>query len=279
MKPVLFSIGSVEISAFALMLSIGAGLGFLLTAREARRRGLDQASMLTVAVVAFAAGLIGARWLSLALQRTPGSKLSFWSVLTFADPAGESLYGALGLASLAGLAAIVLQRLPYLKAADALVLAWVPSIAIVRIGCFLNGCCYGRPTTASLGLVGGGGPNAAAFGIRSHPVQLYAATAALLIYTILRALDSRRRDGEVMAAFLVLFAAFVFAHEFLRGDPRPAWRFAGLGVLSLNQIVSLPLAVAALAGWAVLSLRRRYQTFLRRRRPTIAPTARNSGTE
>jgi len=251
-KPVLFSIGSVEISAFALMLSIGAGLGFLLTAREAGRRHLDRASMLTVAVVAFAAGLIGARWLSVALQRVSGSGISWWSVLTFVDPVGESFYGGLGLASLVGLAAVVLQRLPPLKAADSVVLAWVPSIAIVRVGCFLNGCCYGRPTTSPLGLVAGGGPNAAAFGIRSHPAQLYAATAALLIYAILRALGSRRRDGEVTATFFALFAALVFVHEFYRGDPRQAWSFGRLGVLSLNQLVSLPLSVAALAGWVVL---------------------------
>jgi phosphatidylglycerol:prolipoprotein diacylglycerol transferase len=174
---------------------------------------------------------------------------------------------------------MVQQRLSPLKAADALVLAWVPSIAIVRAGCFLNGCCYGRPTTSPLGLVAGGGPNTAAFGIPSHPAQLYAAAAALLIYAILRALESRLRDGEVTAAFLGLLAAFVFVHEFFRGDPRPGWIVGRLGTLSLNQIVSLPLAIAALAGWVAVSCRRRSQAFLRRRKPTIAPTATNSGTK
>jgi phosphatidylglycerol:prolipoprotein diacylglycerol transferase len=158
------------------------------------------------------------------------------------------MYGGLVLAALVGLLYIRLARLPAWDTADLLVWAFTPFLFFLRIGCFLNGCCYGRPTTSAFGLVPGGAPNSVTYGIPSHPAQLYAAAALLAIFGILSWMRPRRRfAGQLTVSFLSLYSTFVFFHEFLRGDNRPAWRVGLLGVLTFNQLASLLLLVLALA--------------------------------
>jgi phosphatidylglycerol:prolipoprotein diacylglycerol transferase len=166
------------------------------------------------------------------------------------------LYGGVALAVVAGLACIRLAGLPPWEASDALVLAWTPCLALVRLGCFLNGCCYGEPTTSPLGLVAGGAPNAVNFGIPSHPAQLYDAAALLAIWGVLRGLRTRRVfPGALTLTFLTVYALFRVFHETLRGDTRPVWALASVP-LTFNQLVSVALfAVAVTAGVVV---RRRF---------------------
>jgi len=247
MKPIV-SIGSIELSSYALMLSLGACVGFWLTAREIVRKRLDAGAMLGLGVVAFAGGVIGARGLSYLLNRQLYVERPWWSIFAVGDRGGMSMYGGLALASLLGLAYIRLRRLPAWDASDTLVVAWVPLLFFIRIGCFLNGCCYGRPTTGPFGLVAGGAPNNVNFGVPSHPTQLYAAGAALAIFALLRRMRTRRHyAGQPTVTFLGLYSAFVFFNEYLRGDITTAWRFGRLGVLSLNQILSVAVFTLAVA--------------------------------
>jgi len=257
MKPIFFSYGPVELSSYALMLSLGACVGFWLTAREVVRKRLDPGAMLGLAVVAFAGGVVGARGLSYLLNRRLYSERPWWSIFAVGDQGGMSMYGGLALASLIGLAYIRLRRLPAWDASDTLVVAWVPFLFFIRVGCFLNGCCYGRPTTGPFGLVAGGAPNNVNFGVPSHPAQLYAAAAALAIFAVLWRMRTRRRyAGQPTVTFLALYSAFVFFHEVLRGDITNAWRVGRLGVVSLNQIVSMAVFTLAVATASRLSARR-----------------------
>jgi phosphatidylglycerol:prolipoprotein diacylglycerol transferase len=247
MKPIV-SFGPVELSTYALMLSLGACAGFWLTRREIERRRLDAGRMFALAAIAFAAGLIGARGLSFLLHAPIYRARPWWSFFFVWDRGGLSMYGGLVLAALVGLLYIRLARLPAWDTADLLVWAWTPFLFFLRIGCFLNGCCYGRPTTSAFGLVPGGAPNSVTYGIPSHPAQLYAAAALLAIFGILSWMRPRRRfAGQLTVSFLSLYSTFVFFHEFLRGDNRPAWRVGLLGVLTFNQLASLLLLVLALA--------------------------------
>lgn len=63
MQPIIY-LGPLEISTYAVMLSLGACLGFWLTYREAERKGLDTVEVLELTAIAFAAGLVGARGLA-----------------------------------------------------------------------------------------------------------------------------------------------------------------------------------------------------------------------
>jgi len=251
-KPIL-EIGPFELSTTAMMLSIGGSIGFWLTWREIQRKRLDPGPMLALALIAFVAGLVGARALSVLVRWPAYAEVEWWRLLAVWDRGGMAMYGGILLAAAAGLAYIRLRRLPVWDAADTMVVAWVPFIFFLRIGCFLNGCCYGRPTTSVFGIVAGGGPSAVNFGIPSHPAQLYDAAAALAIFALLRWMRSRRRfEGQLAVAFLILYPAWRLVHETFRGDPWIALRFGPLGEVTLNQAISVTLLFYALAAGLVL---------------------------
>lgn len=248
MYPVL-TLGPVELSSYAVMLAVGGCLGFWRTAREAERGALDPARTLILGAVAFVAALLGARALSLVLHRPFYARQGWWSALAIWDRGGLAFYGGLLLAGVAGLAWMRAARLPVAETADRLTVAWLPALICVRLGCFLNGCCYGKPTVSPLGLVAGGAPNAVNFGIASHPTQLYDAAALALIWLALHLTRSRRLfAGQLTLTFLALHAVARFIQEPLRGDPRGPL----LGGLTLNQVIALVLLVASIAGAALL---------------------------
>jgi len=238
-------------SFYALMLSAGACVGFWLTYREALRKGADADKLLALSALAFAASLCGARATSWLLHHGLYAERPWWHALIFWDRGGMSFYGGLLPAVAVGLLYIRRRDLRAWDAADTLVVAWSPLLVSLRLGCFLNGCCFGRPTACPLGMVAGGSPHNVGLGIPTHPTQLYAAGAAAAIFALLWRLRRRRRfEGQLAVFFLVAFGLFRFLNEFVRGDTRIAWRFGELGVLGLNQLLSLVLiAIGALAGW------------------------------
>lgn len=255
MKPV-FTLGPIELSSYALMLSVGGLVGFWLTTREIRRKGLDPGPMLSLAMLAFLTGMLGARGLSVLVRHQFYEARPWWTLLAVWDRGGMALYGGLILAAAVGLVYIRARRLPAWDTADTLVAAWVPFIFFLRIGCFLNGCCYGRPTTSPFGLVAGGPPSAVNFGIPSHPAQLYDAAAILLIFGLLWWMRTRRRfAGQLAVTFLALYPAWRIFHETLRGDPWVAFRFGRFGILTLNQLISAVLVPVAIVAGVILYAR------------------------
>jgi phosphatidylglycerol:prolipoprotein diacylglycerol transferase len=103
-----------------------------------------------------------------------------------------------------------------------------------RIGCFLAGCCYGRPTSLAIGVVFPEGSFAPA-GQKLLPVQLFSSAADFSLYALLDSRWKRRRHPEANGAlFLMLYSSGRFLMEFLRGDVR-----GSVGALSTSQFLSL----------------------------------------
>ncbi len=141
-----------------------------------------------------------------------------------------------------------------------------------RVGCFLNGCCYGKETQSRFGVVFPGGAGAAfeslahraqvdaghikmaEHALPVHPTQLYEAGACLAIAVFLYywVRPRKRYDGDVIAAFMFLYAVARSLIEIFRDDDRGV--FFG-GYLSTSQLLSIPLA--ALAAWIWWRPRRR----------------------
>jgi phosphatidylglycerol:prolipoprotein diacylglycerol transferase len=146
--------------------------------------------------------------------------------------------------------------------------AVAPSIAIGtlfgRLGCFLNGCCYGDPCRLpwavsfpepsppwahhrALGLI----PPGAMHSLPVHPTQLYAALDGFIILLLLSAFyPLRRRDGEVIGLLMVTYPITRFLIEFLRNDEGVF--FAGL---TISQNISVALFAAGCVYLAWLSKR------------------------
>jgi phosphatidylglycerol:prolipoprotein diacylglycerol transferase len=136
-----------------------------------------------------------------------------------------------------------------------------------RLGCFLNGCCYGKPTSSFLGVVFPRGGAAwrqqvdahlittAQAALPVHPTQLYESLACLAVFAVLYFVvrPRRRAYGEVFAWMLILYAIARSAVEILRDDDRGVLTLFGVVPISTSQLISLPLLALGLA----LLLRRR----------------------
>ena len=141
------------------------------------------------------------------------------------------------------------RSLPFLRWVD----CFIPCVALAqgfgRIGCFLAGCCFGKPTESFLGVTFPAGSMAPA-GIPLWPVQLFSAAGDFLLAGALLLLEKKRRgDGLLAGAYLLLYSIGRFLIEFLRADPRGA-----VGTLSTSQFIAL---FTAAAGAAILILRKR----------------------
>ncbi len=115
-------------------------------------------------------------------------------------------------------------------------------LLVGRVGCFINGNLWGRPTTAPWGMVF---PDPAAGGIPRHPSQLYEAfLEGLVLFLILWFYSAKARPRmAVSGLFLLGYGTFRFAVEFVR-QPDVQLGFIALDWVTMGQILSLPMILA-----------------------------------
>src|SRR6185503_4596531 len=207
MHPEIAQWGFLHIRSYGLMLAIAFLVGTWLGMREARRLGLDEDKLINVILVVMLASVLGARALYVMehvseFRREWGSVLALWQ-------GGLTLYGGIVAGTAGGLMAARRFGMPMWTVADALTPSLALGAAIGRIGCFLNGCCYGRPTRLPWGVVFP--PDSYAgleFGNAPvHPSQLYFALAGFALFALAWALRKRFTvPGTLFWMFIVLFA-------------------------------------------------------------------------
>lgn len=180
------------------------GIGVLYLAAKSRRLATDGIAL--VALIGATVGILGAKLSELIFTGWP------WRVplLAALDPrsGGRALLGGL----MFGWLAVVLakRRLGIRRSTgDLFALALPAGEAVGRVGCFLNGCCYG--TVCDL-------PWAVdQHGAMRHPAQLYSAVVAALIFGLMLWLQPRLpREGDLFKAYLVAFGVSRFGLEFVR---------------------------------------------------------------
>jgi phosphatidylglycerol:prolipoprotein diacylglycerol transferase len=248
MKPVIFSFGSIDIYAYGLMLALAFLVGTLVARTEALRRGLKVDLVYDVALGAAVGGIVGARFFYVAYYwelyaANPLRALAVWE-------GGLVFYGGLFGGATVVLAISYLKNYPLEDLADLVGLVLPLGIAITRIGCFLNGCCYGKPTQLPWGVVFPGLGEVA-----RHPTQIYELLYTLIIFIFLWVFKDRLKRGHLFAYFLVFYSFCRFFNEFLRVNPSFLWGLTG------SQVVSLIIFFASLT---FLTYNRVFQTGERR---------------
>jgi phosphatidylglycerol:prolipoprotein diacylglycerol transferase len=236
MYPVLFRIGSFEVTSFGVMVAIAALVGLWLFRRELQRSGLPAAAA-DAGIVGVIAGLVGAKllWTVEHAAEAPLTELLF-------SRGGLSWYGGLIGGVGAGLAYIVLRGwavVPILAAAT-------PALAfghlIGRIGCFLVGDDYGQPTDLPWGVAFPEGLPPTT--VHVHPTQLYEALGlGVLGWLLIRWRREGVPDAAVLGRYLVGAGALRFVIEFIRVNERIAF---GLSVAHLVSIAVVILGVSLL---------------------------------
>lgn len=260
MRSILFHIGPVPIRAYGLMLWIGLVVALLRTLRAARRTSIKPEHVTDVALYSVLAGIVSAHLGSILLDlpyywRNPSEILGLCSGV-FSSSGG--IRGLSFHAGLIGAIAVALiycrrKRISFLAMSDLCSPGLTLGYGITRIGCFLNGCCYGVPTNLPWAVRFHADGSSGALTPPSHPTQLYAFAASILIYFALVAVDKRRRFvGQVFLSYLCLYSVYRFLIEFLRRGVTADVAFAGL---TQAQVVSI--LVLAVSGLALFLMSRR----------------------
>lgn len=166
------------------------------------------------------------------------------------------MYGGMILGLGASFVYIRVRRHSFWQVADTLIPPWTVLLVLGWIGCFLNGCCYGKSTSAAWGVFSRSAATTSGFYVATHPTQLYSAGAALGLFVILWQVRRRSRfEGQIGVLFFLLYSIGRFFIEYDRADPRGMWRFFDLFTLSESQILSIPTFVFGLVAWRILSRR------------------------
>ncbi|MBI3947786.1 MAG: prolipoprotein diacylglyceryl transferase [Armatimonadetes bacterium] len=239
----------VRAYGFLLMLAFAAGLVCL--QRVARGTALSAESAVDVMLGLLLVSVLSSRVMYILLNW--GQYAGHWRALLQVWEGGLSFHGGLlgGILWVAWYARR--HRLGFLWLADLMVPGLALGYAIARVGCFLNGCCYGTPTHLPWAVRFQDPPLSNQWTEPSHPVQIYASLTNLVIFAIILRLARRKRfDGQVLGAYLVLYSAYRFGAEWLRKGVT-----GSLLALGMTQAQWASLGVAAVGALMVALLARR----------------------
>ena len=257
MFPRLLEVGSFSLPTYGVLIAIGFLVGISLSARLARRSGIDPERITNLGIVLLVSAIVGAKLFLIADNWAYYSRDLGRLFTLEALRSGGVFYG--GLVTAIGVAYYYARRhsMPWLATADVMVPGLAFGHAIGRMGCFAAGCCWGRETHIAWAVTFTD-PVAHSFtgvplNVSLHPTQLYEAFGTALIGGLLLWLYLRPHAlGAVLGSYLVLYSSFRFAVEFFR-DSDARTLLVG-GTVSTTQVVAVVLAVV---GGCVLQRSRR----------------------
>jgi phosphatidylglycerol:prolipoprotein diacylglycerol transferase len=236
--PILFHLGPLTLRSYGVMTAISFVLGILVAVHLNRKAGREDDLILDLSTWIMLGAVVGARILYCIVE--PAEYLAQpWKVFAVWE-GGLVFYGGFIGATLTAYIYLRRQKAPVWAVGDCVAPGLALGHVTGRLGCWLNGCCYGR-VDAAHGVVfpsiGDGLPHL--------PVMLYEAAFLLLLSGFLTFLWHRRRfDGQVFWVYVLSYASWRFAIEFLRGDAERGVLFSD--VLSPSQWISLGAAALAL---------------------------------
>ncbi len=234
MHPILFKIGAIQVYSYGAMLAAAFLTVALLARRRAAALGMDADAILDLCLWLIVSGLIGARLFFIILnldyyRQNPAEIPMLWK-------GGLVWYGGLIAAIAAGIIYLKIKKMPLLKTGDLMMPYVALGQAIGRIGCFLNGCCYGKAAPPGFGVTFDAAQGSV------YPTQLYESAAMFIVFLILR----RRtpKDGGTLFLYLMFYSALRFCIEYIRGD-NP---FILMG-LTVSQLISIAVFMTAVILW------------------------------
>ncbi len=236
MCPELFPIGPFALRTYGLTLAASFFIGLYFIRRWGVREGLDANQLSNLAFLVIATGIIGARlgYVFFHLEEFKGNWTATFNPFqsgTFGI-AGLNLYTGVILATAAGFYYMHKIKLPFWKTADIFAPTVAFGIFLTRIGCFLNGCCYGTPTQLPWGVIfpPGSIPDAEFGNQAIHPTQLYSSLFGLILFGFLVWHNKRKKfEGAAFSILLMGDSAFRFFIEFIRSyEPEMYLKVGGL---------------------------------------------------
>jgi len=247
MYPILGKIGPFSLHSYGLMLVLAFALSLWLASKEAEKsKVMTPQRVIDIGLLILVSGMVGSKVLYILLN-LPLSKKDFFDTTLWRS--GFAFFGGFCLALVSIIFYAKKHKLPFFKIADFFIPYVALGQAVGRIGCFLNGCCYGKPTTLPWGvsfpLDSPAGYHYGALFL--HPTQLYSVLNGFILFLILNKVKSSPKfASEVLLLYLLCYFTFRFLIEFLRGDNQSLflsltlfqWISAGIFFTSLIVFLS-----------------------------------------
>lgn len=225
MYPIICKIGPFTVYAYGLSLALAFFIASALACRQAEKAGLSQEKVFNFTFLVFIAGVVGSRIFYVVENIGYYAKEPLEIIML--QHGGLSWFGGLISGVLAGVIYLRNKNLVIYKVLDLIVPFVALGQAIGRIGCLLNGCCFGKESQFGI-----------FFSLQNRvliPTQLYSALLLIAIFLILRYLqDKPHRDSQIFYTYLLLYSAKRFFIEFWRADNEII-----LFGLTLFQIISI----------------------------------------
>ncbi|MDK9701042.1 MAG: prolipoprotein diacylglyceryl transferase [bacterium] len=251
----LFRIGPFALHSYGLMVFLGFAFGIWLSARRADNRGFSREIVYDASLWILISSLLGARFLYIVthLDDFRGRWLD-----TISPIQSDGTIGIAGLVLLGGvifaIAALILysrlKKIPLFTLTDIL----VPGLAVGeffgRIGCFLNGCCFGLPSHLPWAVVF---PSTCPAGAQFpdtpvQPTQLYMSLAALLtVFVLLYAERWLKKPGQLFGLYLTIYGPVRILIESIRWYESSMKPFSDLGsAVTVSQMLSVGIFLGGL---------------------------------
>jgi phosphatidylglycerol:prolipoprotein diacylglycerol transferase len=239
--------GPFKLHWFGVLVALGFLAGLWTAGRRAPRAGIAPEHIYDLGFWLIGGAILGARSLYV---------LSYWRE-QFADHpleifmvqnGGLVYYGGLVGSSLGCIIFARRKKLPLWRLADAVAPSIALGYAFGRLGCLMNGCCYGRACSLPWAITFPPGHETHPLGgvaVPVHPTQIYDALLSLAFYGVLEALYRRKKfEGQVFGVYLVGYALLRSFVEMFRGD-YPQYYLGGH--VTPAQLVSIGILLAGLA--------------------------------
>ncbi len=231
----LFSIGSLTIHSYGVMIAVGFAVAIVMSYFWAKAYGLKKEAIIDIALLAMIFGFLGAKLLYVIVEY----QAFFVDPLRVLGSEGFVVYGGIIGGVLAAIVYCRRKKLSFMSYFDLAIPAVALAQGFGRIGCFLAGCCYGAESSF-LGVVFPEGSIAPA-GVSLLPTQLISSAGDFLIALVLVLFARKSKiKGNVGALYLLLYGIGRFGIEFFRNDVR-----GSVGALSTSQFISIGFVLGA----------------------------------
>jgi len=240
--PDFIHIGPLDIRTYGVLVAIGFLVGLWVAARRAPSEGIKPEHVMDLGVWLVLSGMLGGKLFHI---------IFFWNEFIAGWRAdgvrslreGFVFYGGFIAATLTVAGYARLKRLPLAKLADVLAPSVALGHAFGRLGCFFNGCCYGKACALPWAVVFP--PPHVMAGIPVHPTELYEAFGNLVIFAGLTMVYRHKRfNGQIWWLYVLSYGVLRFFVEFFRGDYETYY----FGVLTIAHFFAGAMIVLALIG-------------------------------
>ena len=259
MYPILFHYGPITIHTYGVAMATAFIVAIYLATRKGKKLDMDPNIVLDMSFWIMIGSIIGARIIFIITMwsyymQHPIEMLEIWK-------GGLVFYGGLFGGILAMYIYLKWVRQEFFKFADLVSPYLGLGYAIHRaFGCYMNGCCFGKPTTLPWPLGSVFSPNSDAglaySGQRLLSTELFESLNGLILFFFLLWYEKhlKKHNGELVGLFLILYSFNRFVIEFFRGDvirgfigPTISWPW-GAGQLSTSQFIAIPTFIV---GWII----------------------------